>query len=347
MLIEQYCKRDKDILTLRVPLEDYMFNHILTGNSVMIEQVEKINKIAGSSTAVLITGETGTGKELYAEYIHQTSVRKKRSYAKVNCATIPEKLFESEMFGYVPGAFTGALKTGKKGFFEIADGGTLFLDEIGELPLSLQSKLLRVLQENVFTKIGSSAEIKTDVRIIAATNKDLHEMATEGVFRKDLFYRLNVIPITLLPLRDRQEDILLLTFYFVRVFNEIYCGEKQVSEKLMRAFLDYMWPGNVRELRNTVERLVLLSDEKVLTDISILEESFEKNVMFSLDDSNMDGIMPVRVRDLQSREKSLKEIVSEYEIFIIKEYMKEYGSLRKAAAALKTSPSVLSRKLRR
>ena len=345
MLIDKYCDRAGGVLTLREPLETYMFGHILTDNSTMTEQVQKINKITESSAAVLITGETGTGKELYAEYIHQTSVRKSHSYAKVNCATIPEKLFESEMFGYVPGAFTGALRTGKKGFFEIADGGTLFLDEIGELPFPLQSKLLRVLQEKRFARIGSSSEIETDVRIVAATNKDIREMAARGAFRKDLFYRLNVIPLFLLPLRKRREDIILLTFYFVGIFNEIYRGEKEISEKLMQAFLDYAWPGNVRELRNTIERLVLLSDEKVLMDTGILEESFENNGMTLLNDSNMDEVLPIRVRALQSKERSLKEIVGEYEIFIIKEYIKEYGSLRKAAAALKTSPSVLSRKL--
>ncbi|SCJ96887.1 Nif-specific regulatory protein [uncultured Eubacterium sp.] len=347
MLIEKYCNVCGSELSLNIPLEDYTFHRILTCNPAMMSQIETIHKISNSSAPVVITGETGTGKELYAEYIHHVSVRQKEKYAKVNCATIPENLFESEMFGYMPGAFTGALKTGKKGIFEIADQGTLFLDEISELSQGLQSKLLRVIQENRFVKVGGSTEITCDVRLIAASNKELQEMVKENAFRKDLFYRLNVVPICLLPLRERREDIILLSFYFLNLFNQTYGTDKKMGVNLMKAFLDYQWPGNVRELRNTVERLILLSDGETLNDERILQATLETETLFLLNDSNVDEFTPARVRAVNPNHssKSLKEIVAEYELFIIEEYIKKTGSMRKAAAALKTSPSVLSRKL--
>ena len=347
MLIEKYCNVCGSELSLNIPLEDHTFHRILTCNPAMMSQIETIHKISNSSAPVVITGETGTGKELYAEYIHHVSVRQKEKYAKVNCATIPENLFESEMFGYMPGAFTGALKTGKKGIFEIADQGTLFLDEISELSQGLQSKLLRVIQENRFVKVGGSTEITCDVRLIAASNKELQEMVKENAFRKDLFYRLNVVPICLLPLRERREDIILLSFYFLNLFNQTYGTDKKMGVNLMKAFLDYQWPGNVRELRNTVERLILLSDGETLNDERILQATLETETLFLLNDSNVDEFTPARVRAVNPNHssKSLKEIVAEYELFIIEEYIKKTGSMRKAAAALKTSPSVLSRKL--
>lgn len=347
MLIEKYCNLKDRQLRLNFSLEKYTFHNIVTCNPAMLKQIEMINKISNSPAPAIIFGETGTGKELYAEYIHYAGLRKDKNFAKVNCATIPEKLFESEMFGYEPGAFTGALKTGKKGIFEIADKGTLFLDEISEMPLPLQSKLLRVLQENRFVKVGGYTEIVTNVRLIAASNKDLKQLAEEGGFRKDLFYRLNVIPVRLLPLRERKEDIIALSFYFLDRFNRTYQAEKKMSLKLMEAFLDYNWPGNVRELRNAIERLVLLSDVDLLEDDGVLESTLEKKDPYSLNDTNVEKTTPIRVRAFQNIEGNitLKDLVAEYEIFIIKKYVEETGSIRKAAKALNTSPSVLSRKL--
>ena len=347
MLIEKYCDTRGNELRLNFSLKAYTFHKILTCNPIMMSQIETIHKISNSSAPVVLFGETGTGKELYAEYIHHVSSRQKENYAKVNCATIPETLFESEMFGYMPGAFTGALKTGKKGIFEIANQGTLFLDEISELSQTLQSKLLRVIQENRFVKVGGNVEITSDVRLIVASNKDLRTMVQQNTFRRDLFYRLNVVPISLLPLRERRDDIILLSFYFLNLFNQTYGADKKMGVNLMRAFLDYDWPGNVRELSNAIERLILLSDSEVLNDESILQATLETEELFLLNDANVDEIAPARARavNLTGDSKSLKEIVSEYEIFIIEEYIKKTGSMRKAAAALKTSPSVLSRKL--
>lgn len=347
MLIKDFCEKHGEMLELKIPMQSYTFFKILTCNQTMLSQIDKINKISNSPAPVMIYGETGTGKELYAEYIHHVSKRKNENYAKVNCATIPEKLFESEMFGYEPGAFTGALKTGKKGLFEIADRGTLFLDEISELSIPMQSKLLRAIQESKFAKVGGNREVSVDVRMIVASNRDLKQMVEENEFRRDLFYRLNVIPINLLPLRERKEDIILLSFYFLEYFNNIYGMDKKMSTNLMEAFCNYDWPGNVRELRNTIERLILLCDDAVLKDESILEATIETEEPFLAIENNLDKIAPARVRAFRKNDnsKSLKEIVSEYELFIIKECIKETGSLRKAANVLKTSPSVLSRKL--
>lgn len=349
MFYEKFCRKCGDELCLNISLDPYMFHRILTCNESMLQQINTINKISSSKAPVVILGETGTGKELYAEYIHHVSIRNKKSYAKVNCATIPENLFESEMFGYMPGAFTGALKNGKKGIFEIADRGTLFLDEISEMPMNLQSKLLRIIQENTFVKVGGSTEIQSDVRLIVASNKNLREMVEQNLFRRDLFYRLNVVPIYLLPLRERKEDVLLLTYYFVNQFNISYGSSKRISIKLMDAFLEYDWPGNVRELRNTIERAVLLSDEDLLQNVEILKSTSVTESVFQISESNIDDVAPIRIRasSIGEEHRSLKDIVSEYEIFVIKECIKEEGSLRKAAVALETSPSVLSRKLNR
>ena len=346
MLVDRYCQTQDNKLCWKGSMVPYSYHRILTCNAFMQQQIKKIDKIAGSKAPVVICGESGTGKELYAEYIHDHSGRNGK-YVKMNCANLTETLFESEMFGYAPGAFTGALPAGKKGFFELANEGTLFLDEISELQLNLQPKLLRVLQENCFMKLGAYNEIPIDVRLIVASNKNLKNLLRHEQFRKDLFYRLNVVPINLIPLRERKEDIILLSFYFLNEFNATYATNKCMSKELMEAFIDYPWPGNVRELRNTIERIVLLSDSDILADTSILDATYISEPVFPITDSNIDQITPIRVRamDTDRKQLSLREMVQEYEIFIIKEYVKETGSLRKAAKRLKTSPSVLSRKL--
>ncbi len=238
----------------------------IIGKSKAIKEITGIiNKIAPTPATVLITGESGVGKEVIAKAIHYNSPRRDKPFVKINCAAIPEDLLESELFGYEKGAFTGANKT-KKGKFEIANGGTIFLDEIGDMPLILQSKLLRVLQEKEIERLGGNSPIKIDVRIIAATNKNLEKMVLEGTFREDLYYRLNVISIYVPPLRERKEDIPLLVFYFLDKFNREYNKNLEISDELLEILKNYQWPGNIRQLQNTVERMVILAKGKVLTE---------------------------------------------------------------------------------
>ena len=222
-------------------------------------------KVSATEATVLITGESGAGKEVLARTIHTHSRRKEGPFVKVNCGAIPDNLLESELFGYEKGAFTNAAKTGKMGIFEIALGGTLFLDEIGEIPLLLQTKLLGVLQDKKLTRVGGTKEIKLDARIIAATNRDLLEMVAAGTFRKDLFYRLNVVGLKIPPLAERREDIFPLANYFLRELNEKYQFENTLSPQVVNLFQEYDWPGNVREMENLMEQLVVLApNEKIV-----------------------------------------------------------------------------------
>jgi len=249
--------------TLKAELHGRYSRHYMIGHSKPMQEVFwTIEKVAPSNATVLMTGESGTGKELVARAIHQASIRKEKPFIKVNCATLPENLLESELFGHEKGAFTDAV-VAKAGRFELASSGTLFLDEIGELPLALQAKILRVLQEKQFERLGGTKTLNADVRILAATNVDLDRAVQNGTFRSDLYYRLNVVPINLPPLRDRQEDIPLLLDYFLQASNQR--NDKKI--RMNRAFLDflmkYQWPGNVRELQNLMERLVILADGDV------------------------------------------------------------------------------------
>ena len=238
----------------------YWSEYKLVGESEHTRNVlELIDKIADSDASVLITGENGVGKEVVARLIHLKSSRRGEPFVDINCAAIPETLMESELFGYERGAFTGAISS-KKGKIESANGGTLFLDEIAEMPLSLQSKLLRVLQEKFVYRLGSNKGVQVDVRFIFSTNRDLKTLVKEGKFREDLYYRINVIPIHILPLRERKEDIIPIAVYYLNAFSTKY-GKKgmEFSDEVKEVFLRYSWPGNVRELRNIVERLVIMS----------------------------------------------------------------------------------------
>ncbi len=250
---------------------DAEFDHYgIIGRSRPIRDViTRAEMVAESKSTILVTGETGTGKELVARAIHARSAQRNMPMIKVNCAAIPETLLESELFGHVRGAFTGAAFT-KKGRFALADGGTIFLDEIGTIALSVQAKLLRVLQDREFEPLGAERTQRVDVRVIAATNRDLRQLVAEGKFLEDLFYRLNVIPIEMPPLRDRPEDIPLLVNHFVRRFAE-RTGKKidGVDEKAMAELSGYGWPGNVRELENTIERAVVLSTGALLSSQSV------------------------------------------------------------------------------
>lgn len=243
---------------------DRQFDHIV-GDSPAFESVlAEVRRVAPTDSTVLVLGETGTGKELIAHAIHNLSSRCGRPFVRLNCAAIPLDLLESELFGHEKGAFTGAVAQ-KLGRFEMADNGTLFLDEIGDLPLTLQPKLLRVLQEQEFERLGSGRTHHIDVRMVAATHRDLAQMVARNEFRSDLYYRLNVFPVTLPPLRERREDIRELVLHFVEVFARRMCKQiEQVPETTMNAFIAYAWPGNVRELQNLIERAVIRSDDGVL-----------------------------------------------------------------------------------
>ncbi len=246
-----------------------MTNYELIGSSPRFQAVlEDIDMVASVNCTVLLRGETGTGKEVVARAIHEASVRRQNRFVALNCAAVPAALLESELFGHERGAFTGAVMQ-TIGRFQAADRGTLFLDEIGDLPLELQPKLLRVLQEQEFERLGSGRTQQVDVRVIAATNHDLHRMVQEGKFRADLYYRLNVLPIELPPLRDRREDIPVLTEHFVRKFAERHHKPiDQIPYEFMQALMNYDWPGNIRELQNLIERSVIMSSGGVLRSFS-------------------------------------------------------------------------------
>ena len=243
------------------------FPEIIGRSSELEQTLRLISRVAPTNSTVLILGETGTGKELVARAIHDNSSRKAKSMVKVNCATLPANLIESELFGHERGSFTGAMDR-RIGRFELADKSTLFLDEIGEMPLELQVKLLRALQEKEIERIGGEGTIHVDVRIIAATNSDLEKKVDEGKFRADLYYRLNIFPVSLPPLRDRREDIPLLAVHFIQKLSK-KLGAKitTVSKHVLEQIMDYDWPGNIRELEHVIERSILMSDDNILEQI--------------------------------------------------------------------------------
>jgi two-component system response regulator PilR (NtrC family) len=238
----------------------FRLENIIGKSEKMQELFKLIPRVAQSSSTVLIAGESGTGKELVASALHNLSPRKNKNFVTINCATFPEGLLESEMFGHMKGSFTGALYS-KAGLFEIADGGSFFLDEIAEMPLSLQSKLLRVLENGTFRRVGGTADIQVDVRVISATNKNVLEAVEQGTFREDLYYRLNVVPVNIPPLRERKDDIPLLLDHFLSKYAK---NAKRVSPEALQVLMNYPWKGNVRELENIVERVALLCDRDVI-----------------------------------------------------------------------------------
>lgn len=250
---------------LRQELSDkYNFGNIIGKSKAMQEVFRSIQKVAPTDSTILIRGQSGTGKELIARAIHHNSLRSDKKFIAVDCGALPETLLESELFGHVKGSFTGAIVT-KPGLLEVANGGTFFLDEVGDLSLGIQSKLLRVLQEKEFRPVGGIKNIKVDVRLIAATNKNLEKMIEEGKFREDLFYRLNIVPINLPLLKDKKEDIPLLTQHFLKTASQKQNKKIRGLEPAAMSFLmEYDWPGNVRELENVIERLVIMTDSKII-----------------------------------------------------------------------------------
>lgn len=309
--------------------------HRMVGESAVMQNVYTLaGKVAGYNTTVLVTGESGTGKELVVRGIHEYSDRSKKPFIAVNCGSIPENLLESELFGYVKGAFTGADKA-KKGLFDDADGSTLFLDEIGELPLAMQVKLLRVLQEQEVRAVGASHSKKVDVRIIAATARDLQAQVAQGEFREDLYYRLNVLHISIPPLRKRKEDIPQLCHYFVKKFNSKFdTNIKAVSPEAMELILQYSWPGNVRELENVIQRGV------VLTRTNMIERMHLPDNMGPIGHGRRFDDKLGRLEEL-----SLKVAQKNMEAKLIAKAMVQFeGNKSKAANALQISyPSMLSK----
>jgi len=310
--------------------EDMGLKNIIGESSSMKMLKSKVKKIAQSSSTVLITGESGTGKELFARAIHMESKRSNNPFVAINCAAVPDTLLESELFGYVKGAFTGADPKGKIGKVEFANTGTLFLDEIGDMPLYLQAKLLRVLEQKEVVRLGSNKPIPVDVRVIAATNKNLEKLIEEGSFREDLYYRLNVLPINIPPLRERKEDIRVLTDYFVRKYTALFKKRVVGFENEVWDFLyKYDWPGNVRELENTVEYMINMLDQNGIISVSLLPQK----IRFDLNKHN----------DLIPLEKM--------EIDLIKRALDLYGGSvtgkQKAAEALGIGIATLYRKIKK
>ena len=259
--------------------------HKMVGESESLKYIfYKINQVAPTDASVLIQGETGTGKELVARAVHKESQRSNKPFITVNCASIPENLIESELFGHEKGAFTSAVEQ-SIGRFELANGGTIFLDEIGELPMCIQPKLLRILQQGEFERIGSSKTHKTDVRVISATNKVLEDEISKGHFRNDLYYRINVFPISVNPLRERKEDIPLLVEYFTKYYSEKYNKPiRIIPPKCLQELINFTWPGNIRELENVIERAVITSQKNTLTIESFPETRIDSNEYISLED---------------------------------------------------------------
>ncbi|HNX73182.1 MAG TPA: sigma 54-interacting transcriptional regulator [Spirochaetales bacterium] len=279
---------------------------LIFASQVMAEKIELADRIATSDVSVLILGESGVGKELFAERLHRMSYRNSKPFVRVSCAALPESLLESELFGHVKGAFTDAIQD-REGRFEAAKGGTIFLDEIAELPLRLQAKLLRVLQQKAFEKVGSSQTIQVDVRIVAATNKDLAAMVERQEFRADLYYRLNVLPLVIPPLRERKEDIPVLANYFLKHYaretNKVVEG---FSDSAMQSMLTYAWPGNVRELENAVERAVVMTRSRFISSADLMLGNKEANVV-------------------DFRGKNLKEAVNSFKSSFIRNALELHG----------------------
>ncbi|WP_026074327.1 sigma-54 interaction domain-containing protein [Brevibacillus massiliensis] len=302
-------------------------------SSVMEKIVEMAKRLAQVDSTVILLGESGVGKGILAKYIHQNSTRRNQPFVQINCGAIPSTLLESELFGYERGAFTGADKEGKVGLFEKADGGTLFLDEIGELSLNLQVKLLNALQEKTITRLGGSTPKKIDIRLIAATNKNLKKMVEQGEFREDLYYRIHVIPLEIPPLRERPEEIPLLVRYFLDFYSRKYCLNKQLSDKCYHILERYHWPGNVRELENVIERLVVISNGDIITSEQI--PSYINNPLHCQNKLRLYDLMPV------------SDAFEEVEKQLLQRAYDLYKTTTKVAEVLGISQPTVSRKLKK
>ncbi|MBW1729916.1 MAG: sigma 54-interacting transcriptional regulator [Deltaproteobacteria bacterium] len=322
--------REENLRLRRELNKRYSFSNIVGNSRKMQEVFHLISQVAKSNANVLLLGESGTGKELVANAIHYNSLRAGKPLVKVNCAALPANLVEAELFGYEKGAFTGATRS-KEGKFELANGGTVFLDEIGSLALDAQGKLLRVLQEKELERLGSTTTRKVNIRLIAASNKDLAKEVEKGSFREDLFYRLNVYPIYLPPLREREADILLLADYFLERYAKEYGKDiRRISTPAIDALMQYHWPGNVRELENCIERAVLLCEEQVIHTYHLPP---------TLQTARDTGTVQVQ---------SLKEAVERFEMDLIIDALKSSrGNMRRAAKALQTTERIFGYKVKK
>lgn len=324
--------------------DEFMSSTVIGTSSVMQHIFNTINKVADTPSTVLITGESGTGKELVARSIHRLSSRRDKPFVKINCTAIPKELIESELFGYEKGAFTGALNS-KPGRFELADEGTIFLDEIGDIDTSVQVKLLRVLQDGEFERIGGLKTIKVNVRVICATNRDLKEALKRGLFREDLYYRLNVVNIHIPPLRERKEDIPQLVSYFINKFNrKLNKNITGITDKAMEYLISYQWPGNVRELENVIERAILFADS-IITAKELPQEIKESVSMLP------EGISPTVIDLKELPGDDFKEKVKLVTYKIEKELIEKAlrcskGNISQAARLLKLSRKGLQLKIK-
>ncbi|HDR8176526.1 sigma-54 interaction domain-containing protein [Bacillus cereus] len=318
---------DNQLKTYKKELrETYEHEGLIFKSLAMQKIVDTIKKVSVVDSTVLVLGETGVGKSRLVRHLHEVSHRKNESFYEINCAALPTNLIESELFGYSGGSFTGANREGKKGLLESAHKGTLFLDEIGEMPLEIQAKLLQVLQEKTFRPIGGRELKKVDVRIVAATNRDLGEMVKQGTFRKDLYYRLNVIPIAIPPLRERTEDILPLIYHYLQQFNKKYGRDVKLAPSTLQMFVGYPWEGNNREIENVIERIVITVDDVVTVEdlpLSMQEAAVEQSG------------------------QSLYKMLEEVERNIILKAYKTYGSSYKVAEFLQISQSAATRKIKK
>ena len=324
--------------TLSYIQEKMACQNIVSASPEMERLFKMLLNVARTDTTVTIYGESGTGKEVLANFVHQNSMRSNKPFIPINCAAIPAELMEAEFFGYEKGSFTGANREGKAGLFEMADHGTIFLDELGEMPLSLQSKLLRVLESGEVKRIGSSKTIKTDVRIIAATNRNLTKMVDEKTFREDLYYRLNVIPVNIPPLRERPEDIEALSEHFLNEFNRKYGRSVEISEDVLNKFKKYSWPGNIRELKNEIERYVVTEGQvsSVLND----------NIRHSMTDANIKFKNNNTSENITVKNAPLKEAMDRYEIEYIRHVIDDCeGVMTEAAKRLGIHRSALYKKI--
>jgi PAS domain S-box-containing protein len=312
------------------------------GNSPKFVKVIKQSlTVANTDVGVLLRGENGVGKEIIAKLIYEHSRRSDKPFITVNCSAIPEQLIESELFGYEDGAFTGAAKGGSMGKFQLADGGTLFLDEIGDMPFFMQSKLLRVLQEGEIEKIGRKKNIPVDVRIIAATNQPLEQMIQDKGFREDLYYRLNVVSLTLPSLRERREDIVLLTNFFLKKFNKKYHKNASITHTAFRHLYNYDWPGNIRELQNSIERAVIFCMDDVINEAHLMFNAVPDHSVAAVDSSSMGLPQSVAQNDLPALDDAVKNL----EMQLIKQSLGLYHNNKDAAAKqLKISKRTFYRK---
>jgi len=318
---------DNQLKTYKKELrETYEYEGLIFKSVAMQKIVTTIKKVSVVDSTVLILGETGVGKSRLVRYLHEVSCRKNEMFYEINCAALPTNLIESELFGYSGGSFTGANREGKKGILELAHKGTLFLDEIGEMPLEIQAKLLQVLQEKTFRSVGGRELKKVDVRIVAATNRDLAEMVKQGTFRKDLYYRLNVIPIHIPPLRERTEDILPLVYHYLHHLNEKYGRDVKLAPSTLQMFVGYPWEGNNREIENVIERIVITADNIVTIE---------------------DLPLSMHGSTVEQSGQSLYKMLEEVERNIILKAYKTYGSSYKVAEFLKISQSAATRKIKR